>query len=116
MFAKHNPTYFTFDVKCCEKSFYHTNYGVIQGFPALRKAVTTHLEKYFFPIMLHNLVKTQRFKQTNFNSVTKCTAVRGFHRISTERLYVSFRIRANISSLRKRNQVNEFKAVKMYFK
>ena len=83
MFAKHNPTYFTFDVKCCEKSFYYTNYGVIQGFPALRKAVTTHVEKYFFPIMLHNLVKTQRFKQTNFNSVTKCTAVRfsqNFHR------------------------------------
>ena len=26
--------------------FYHINYGVIQGFPALRKAVTTHLKKY----------------------------------------------------------------------
>ena len=27
--------------------FYHTNYGVIQGFPALRKVVTTHSrEKY----------------------------------------------------------------------
>ena len=27
-------------------SFYHIKYGVIQGFPALRKAVTTHVEKY----------------------------------------------------------------------
>ena len=26
--------------------FYYTNYGVIQGFPALRKAVTTHVKKY----------------------------------------------------------------------
>ena len=25
---------------------YHLNYGVIQGFPALRKVVTTHVEKY----------------------------------------------------------------------
>ena len=27
---------------------YHINYGVIQGFPALRKAVTTHMKKYDF--------------------------------------------------------------------
>ena len=26
--------------------FYYTNYGVIQGFPALRKAVTTYVKKY----------------------------------------------------------------------
>ena len=26
--------------------FYHINCGVIQGFPALRKAVTTHVKKY----------------------------------------------------------------------
>ena len=26
--------------------YYHINYGVIQGFPALRKAVTTHVKKY----------------------------------------------------------------------
>ena len=26
---------------------YHINCGVIQGFPALRKAVTTHVKKYF---------------------------------------------------------------------
>ena len=26
--------------------FYHINYGVIQGFPALRKAVTTRVKKY----------------------------------------------------------------------
>ena len=26
--------------------FYHTNCGSIQGFPTLRKAVTTHVEKY----------------------------------------------------------------------
>ena len=25
---------------------YHINCGVIQGFPALRKAVTTHVKKY----------------------------------------------------------------------
>ena len=25
---------------------YHLNYGVIQGFPALRKVVTTHEKKY----------------------------------------------------------------------
>ena len=28
------------------KSNYHINCGVIQGFPALRKAVTTHVKKY----------------------------------------------------------------------
>ena len=28
------------------KRFYHINYGVIQGFPALRKAVTTYVKKY----------------------------------------------------------------------
>ena len=30
--------------------FYHINYGAIQGFPALRKAITTHMKKisYFF--------------------------------------------------------------------
>ena len=28
------------------KYFYHINYSVTQGFPALRKAVTMHLEKY----------------------------------------------------------------------
>ena len=27
---------------------YHINYGVIQGFPALRKAATTHMKKYDF--------------------------------------------------------------------
>ena len=26
--------------------FYNTNYSVVQGFPALRKAVTTHVKKY----------------------------------------------------------------------
>ena len=30
-------------------SFHHVNYGVIQGFPALRKAITTHEKiSYFF--------------------------------------------------------------------
>ena len=29
-----------------EKRFYHVNYGVIQGFLTLRKAVTTHVKKY----------------------------------------------------------------------
>ena len=28
------------------KYFHHINYGVIQGFPALGKAVTTHVKKY----------------------------------------------------------------------
>ena len=28
------------------KYFYHINCSVTQGFPALRKAVTMHLEKY----------------------------------------------------------------------
>ena len=28
------------------KNFYHRNCGVIQGFPALRKAVTTYVKKY----------------------------------------------------------------------
>ena len=28
------------------KLFYHINCGVVQGFPALRKAVTTHVKKY----------------------------------------------------------------------
>ena len=28
------------------KNIYHINCGVIQGFPALRKAVTTHVKKY----------------------------------------------------------------------
>ena len=33
--------------------FYHINCGVIQGFPALRKAVTTHVKKYrIFPLVL----------------------------------------------------------------
>ena len=26
--------------------YYHINYGVIHGFPAPRKAVTTHVKKY----------------------------------------------------------------------
>ena len=26
--------------------FYHINYGVVQAFPAPRKAVTTHVKKY----------------------------------------------------------------------
>ena len=25
---------------------YHINYGVIQGFPAMRKAIITHVKKY----------------------------------------------------------------------
>ena len=29
-----------------KESFYHINCGVIQGFLALRKAVTTHVKKY----------------------------------------------------------------------
>ena len=29
-----------------KKFFYHINCGVIQGFPALRKAVTTHVKKF----------------------------------------------------------------------
>ena len=31
----------------CKNEVYHTNHGVIQGFPALRKAVTTHMWKIF---------------------------------------------------------------------
>ena len=27
------------------------NYGVIQGFPALRKAVTTHVKEYFSRVL-----------------------------------------------------------------
>ena len=27
-------------------SIYHLNYGVIPGFPALKKVVTTHVKKY----------------------------------------------------------------------
>ena len=27
-------------------SIYHLNHGVIQGFPALKKVVTTHVKKY----------------------------------------------------------------------
>ena len=30
----------------CGIIFYHINYSVIQGFPALRKAVTTHVKNY----------------------------------------------------------------------
>ena len=29
-----------------KKIYYNVNCGVIQGFPALRKAVTTHVKKY----------------------------------------------------------------------
>ena len=29
-----------------KKNYYNVNCGVIQGFPALRKAVTTHVKKY----------------------------------------------------------------------
>ena len=29
-----------------KKEIYHKNYGAKQGFPALRKAVTTHMKKY----------------------------------------------------------------------
>ena len=29
-----------------KKKYYNINCGVIQGFPALRKAVTTHVKKY----------------------------------------------------------------------
>ena len=34
------------------KPFYHINYVVIQGFPALRKVITTHVKKYdiFSPV------------------------------------------------------------------
>ena len=30
----------------CINKVYHTNHGVIQGFPALRKAVTTYVKKF----------------------------------------------------------------------
>ena len=30
----------------CKKMSYHINCGVIQGFPGMRKAVTTHVKKY----------------------------------------------------------------------
>ena len=37
------------------KMFYYTNYCVIQGFPALRKALTRHVKKmrYFFTCVLY---------------------------------------------------------------
>ena len=34
------------DMKLMRNTFYHINCGVIQGFPALRKAVTTQVKKY----------------------------------------------------------------------
>ena len=36
------------DSKLYHKPYYHINYCVIQGFPALRKAVTTHVEKIWY--------------------------------------------------------------------
>ena len=33
-------------MKLLRNTFYHINCGVIQGFPALRKAVTTQVKKY----------------------------------------------------------------------
>ena len=33
-------------LKSCVKTVYHINYGVMQKFPTLRKAVTTHMKKY----------------------------------------------------------------------
>ena len=36
------------------KPFYHINCGVIKGFPALRKAVTTHLKKYRIALTILN--------------------------------------------------------------
>ena len=46
----------------CDKTFYHTNYGVVQGFPALRKAVTTLLKKirYFFTCVWYRQSAAER--------------------------------------------------------
>ena len=34
------------EILLADETIYHINYGVTQGFPALRKAVTTHVKKY----------------------------------------------------------------------
>ena len=34
------------EILLADETIYHVNYGVTQGFPALRKAVTTHVKKY----------------------------------------------------------------------
>ena len=45
-----------------DKTFYHTNYGVVQGFPALRKAVTTLVKKirYFFTCVWYRQSAAER--------------------------------------------------------
>ena len=47
LFSKYNFKFATFLKQVyIDRDIYHINGGVIQGFPALRKAITTHVKKY----------------------------------------------------------------------
>ena len=75
---------------------YHINYGVIQGFPALRKAVTTHVKKYdiFSRVFdIANQLLTRHSPFAPFGQVDEWTAKPSLFSIQG-RLSESFRIMA----------------------
>ena len=47
LFSKYNLKFATFLKQVyIDRDIYHINGGVIQGFPALRRAITTYVKKY----------------------------------------------------------------------
>ena len=65
----------------CGIIFYHINYSVIQGFPALRKAVTTHLKNYdiFFHVCLISPISCWHVTQLSRHSVRLINERQSFH-------------------------------------
>ena len=49
--------------------YYHINYGVIQGFPALRKAVTTHVKKYDLFSRVFDIVNQLLIRHLSFGAL-----------------------------------------------
>ena len=57
-------------------SIYHINCGVLQGFPALRKAVATHVKKYriFSRVLIFNQLLTRHSPLAPLGQVDEWTA------------------------------------------
>ena len=62
-----------------ENRIYHINYGVLQGFPALRKAVTTHSKRYCIFSRVYNIANQLLTRHSPFAPLGLVNERRSFH-------------------------------------
>ena len=62
-----------------ENRIYHINYGVLQGFPALRKAVTTHSKRYCIFSRVYNIANQLLTRHSPFASLSLVNERRSLH-------------------------------------